>query len=218
MERKLIKTEDGSHTIYVPELGEHYHSIHGAVTESTVIYIDAAFRFSGKNPVRVLEFGMGTGMNVLLTCLSAEREHREVYYHTIEKYPVTAAEYQLLNLSDLTHCRDPRTFTRIHEAPWNTCSRLSETFTIFKEQCDFREATPVGTYDVIYFDAFAPEVQPALWSEAMFRKVYSLCSPGAVLTTYSSKGTVRRHLLSAGFSIEKLLGPPGKREFIRAVK
>lgn len=218
MERKLIRTEDGSHTIYVPELGEHYHSIHGAVTESAHIYIDAAFCFSSKNPVRVLEFGMGTGMNVLLTCISAERGHREVYYHTIEKYPVTAAEYQLLNLSDLPHCSDPQAFTRVHEAPWNSLSKLSETFTIYKELCDFREASPVGIYDVIYFDAFAPEVQPALWSEAIFKKIYNLSAPGAVLTTYSSKGTVRRHLQSVGFTIDKLPGPPGKREFIRAVK
>lgn len=218
MDRKLKLTEDGSHTIFVPELGEHYHSIHGAVTESEWIFLDAAFQFSTKQRVRVLEFGMGTGLNVLLTYIRATRQNREVYYHTIEKYPVTKPEVEMLNLTDLTGCADPHVFQKIHSIPWGTYSSLSPAFTLFKEQADFRNASPVGTFDVIYFDAFAPEVQPALWSSGMFKKIYELAAQDAVLTTYSVKGSVKRNLVSAGFRIEKLPGPPGKREFLRALK
>lgn len=218
MDRKLKLTEDGSHTIFVPELGEHYHSIHGAVTESEWIFLDAAFQCSTKQRVRVLEFGMGTGLNVLLTYIRATRQNREVYYHTIEKYPVTKTEVEMLNLTDLTGCADPHVFQKIHSIPWDTYSSLSPAFTLFKEQADFRYASPVGMFDVIYFDAFAPEVQPALWSSAMFKKIYELAAQDAVLTTYSVKGSVKRNLISAGFRIEKLPGPPGKREFLRALK
>ncbi|MEX0986355.1 MAG: tRNA (5-methylaminomethyl-2-thiouridine)(34)-methyltransferase MnmD [Bacteroidales bacterium] len=218
MERRLIKTGDGSHTIFIPELGEHYHSIHGSVTESEHIYINAAFNYSIKDPVRVLEYGMGTGLNVLLTWMHANRTSRSVYYHAIEKYPVTTAEKEMLNLSGLTQCSDPAIFDKIHDAEWDSASALSEKFELFKQRSDFRDPVIERTFDVIYYDAFAPEVQPALWTAELFRKIFNLAASGAVLTTYSAKGQVRRNLQSAGFTIQKLPGPPGKREFTRATK
>jgi len=210
----LKKTDDGSHTIYVPTLDEHYHSANGAVTESEHIYTGAAFDFCDKEYVRVLEFGMGTGLNVLLTYLHAAKSRRKVFYHAIEKYPLTDTELELLNLSAYS----PEIFKKIHEADWGTEVQISELFTLFKECADFREAVPLGLFDVIYYDAFAPEVQPALWTVEMFAMVYKLAEPGAVLTTYSSRGQVRRNMKQAGFKVQKLPGPPGKREIVRATK
>ncbi len=218
MNRRLVKTEDGSHTIFVPELGEHYHSIHGAVQESEHIYIQAGLLYSGKDPVRVLEYGMGTGLNMLLTYIHAARTGRKVFYHAVEKYPVTNAEKELLNLSRISGCDDPEIFNKIHECAWNEDVELSSNFKIYKEKADFRVASPGGTFDVIYFDAFAPEVQPELWGIEMFRKVFDHAAAGAVLTTYSARGQVRRHLEAAGFRVKKIPGPPGKREITRAVK
>lgn len=217
MKRILVKTEDGSSTLFVPELGEHYHSIHGAITESEHIYISAALNYCLKAHLRVLEFGMGTGLNAYLTCLHSGNR-KSVFYHTIEKYPLNRSEYLELYPEHMQNDSLSGIFTSIHECRWGISCPLSETFTIFKEESDFREAAPEGQYDVIYFDAFAPEVQPELWSREMFNKVYELAAPGAVLTTYSSKGEVRRKMVSAGFKVEKLPGPPGKREFLRAVK
>lgn len=218
MNRKLVRTGDGSHTIFVPELGEHYHSIHGALQESEHIYIRAGFLYSEKDPVRVLEYGMGTGLNVLLTCIHALRTGRKVYYHTVEKYPVTNAEKDMLNLSQLSGCADPAIFDKIHTCAWDREVRLSPDFSLFKEKADFMEAAPGSGYDVIYFDAFAPEVQPDLWSAEMFSRIFASAAPGAVLTTYSARGQVRRNMNAAGFRTEKLPGPPGKREITRAVK
>ncbi len=214
MLRKLKKTNDGSHTIYVPMLNEHYHSVNGAVKESEHIYAGAAFDFSDKKFARVLEYGMGTGLNVLLTYLRAATDRRRVFYHAIEKYPLTKTEMELLNLSEYS----PEIFRKIHEADWGREVQISETFALFKECADFREAAPTGLFDVIYYDAFAPETQPALWTVKMFDRVYKLAAPGAVLTTYSSKGQVRRNMKQAGFIVQKLPGPPGKREIVRATK
>ncbi|MEX0982872.1 MAG: tRNA (5-methylaminomethyl-2-thiouridine)(34)-methyltransferase MnmD [Bacteroidales bacterium] len=214
MERRLTKTGDGSHTIYIPELDEHYHSVNGAVAESEHIYIRAAFGYSDKNPVRVLEYGMGTGLNVLLTFMQAGECNREVYYHAIEKYPLSKTEFEMLNLSEY----NMEIFGKIHEADWGTDVQISESFALYKECADFREAAPLGLFDVIYFDAFAPVVQPALWTVEIFTRVNELAAPGAVLTTYSSSGQVRRNMKQAGFTVQKLPGPPGKREIVRATK
>lgn len=214
MDRKLKETGDGSHTIYIPDLDEHYHSVNGAVAESEHIYIGAAFGYSKKNPVRVLEFGMGTGLNILLTFLRAGEGGREVFYHAIEKYPLSMTELEMLNLSEY----NPEIFERIHSADWEMEVGITGEFKLFKERADFRKAEPAGLYDVIYYDAFGPEVQPALWTAEIFKKVYALAAPGAVLTTYSAKGQVRRNMKSAGFNVEKLAGPAGKREIVRAIK
>lgn len=217
MNRHVVKTEDGSMTLFVPDLGEHYHSIHGAQTESKHIFIEAAFRQCRKEAVRVLEFGMGTGLNVLLTYLESKNSHRKVFFHSIEKYPLEQDELLLIKKSGLSDSYDV-VFDKIHDCPWDRANDLSENFILYKELCDFRQTKAAGRYDIIYFDAFSPEVQADLWSKNIFEHIYKLASPGAILTTYSAKGDVKRNLKAAGFSIEKLPGPPGKREFIRAIK
>jgi tRNA U34 5-methylaminomethyl-2-thiouridine-forming methyltransferase MnmC len=214
MNRTLKETGDGSHTIYIPDLDEHYHSVRGAVAESQHIYIGAGFDCSVNSSVRVLEFGMGTGLNVLLTFLRARESGRKVFYHAIEKYPLSKTELKMLNLSEY----NPEIFESIHCAHWGVEIDITAGFSLFKERADFRKAAPAGLYDVIYYDAFGPEVQPALWTAEIFNKVFEMAAPGAVLTTYSSKGQVRRNMKSAGFHVEKLPGPSGKREIVRASK
>ncbi|MCF8225358.1 MAG: tRNA (5-methylaminomethyl-2-thiouridine)(34)-methyltransferase MnmD [Bacteroidales bacterium] len=218
MKRQIKKTGDGSHTLYVPELNEHYHSIHGAVMESKHIFIEAGFNSSSPDTVKVLEFGMGTGLNVLLTFLECAKSGRKVYYHAIEKYPVSEKEAEKLNLEGFTGSGSEGILDQIHRSPWNHTANISESFTLYKELNDFRKADPGQGYHVIYFDAFAPEVQPELWTADIFRRIWKMAETGAVLTTYSSKGQVKRNLVEAGFSVEKIPGPPGKREFIRATK
>ncbi|MDA3822912.1 MAG: tRNA (5-methylaminomethyl-2-thiouridine)(34)-methyltransferase MnmD [Bacteroidales bacterium] len=217
MKREPIKTEDGSMTLYVPELGEHYHSIHGAVTESEHIYIEAAFKHCSKESIRILEYGIGTGLNVLLTFLEAQKSMKKVYYHGIEKYPLTNKEFEVLNKSELPEYSHTA-YTKIHECPWNKMVKLNESFSLYKEKSDFRDAKPDGPFDLIYFDAFSPDIQPELWTLNIFKSIYELASPGAILTTYTSKGTVKEKLRAAGFIIKRLPGPPGKRHIIRARK
>ena len=219
MDRRIIRTSDGTPTLYVPGLDEHYHSIHGARRESEHIFIRAALDYSTGNPVRVLEFGFGTGLNALLTLRRARETGRAIVYHALEKYPLNDGEVKEVCSCFRDVRGERRDLERIHSVSWGTWNGIDPNFSIFKEQVDFRETTiGGGPYHVIYFDAFAPAVQPDLWSEALFRKIYSATAPGGVLTTYSVKGWVRRNLQSAGFAVEKIEGPPGKREITRATR
>lgn len=216
MNREIIKTEDGSPTLRANEFGEHYHSIHGARTESEHIFINAGFNACLKPRLSVLEFGFGSGLNALLTYFAARRSDRELRYHAIEKYPLLEEETDAL--SDFFYDKhEVDIFRKMHQAPWNKNTEIENGFTLFKEKADFLQSNPHGFFDVIYFDAFSPDVQPELWKLEMFKKIQLLCSKGAILTTYSSKGEVRRNLKNVGFSVEKLPGPPGKREFLRAI-
>ncbi len=219
MDRRIIPTSDGTPTLYVPGLGEHYHSIHGARRESEHIFIESALDYFPGDPVRVLEFGFGTGLNALLTLRRAKETGRQIFYHALEKYPLEAGEVEEV----CSYFRDLHfewaDLERIHSVPWGRQTVIDPYFSILKEQVDFRETTiSGGPYNVIYFDAFAPAVQPDLWSEEVFRKIHSATAPGGVLTTYSVKGSVRRNLQSAGFTVKKIEGPPGKREITRATK
>lgn len=216
MKREVLLTKDGSHTIFVPELGEHYHSIHGAIQESNIIYIEAGLKSTKKKQLRILEFGMGTGLNVLLTFKEASESGRIIDYHAIEKYPLTKIEIQSLNLRELVKLEDPKIFDKIHLDKWSSEILLSKEFSLTKYKTDFREAKLNGIYDIVYFDAFAPAIQADLWTSSIFNKIAEVTSSGSVLTTYSSKGEVKRKLQNAGFKVEKIPGPPGKREFIRA--
>jgi len=217
MKRAFKITEDGSHTLYVKELNEHYHSIHGAIAESQHIFIDAAFRACDKQELRVLEIGFGTGLNGLLTIFESLKEKRIVYYHGVEKYPLTMDEALLLNYDSLL-VNSGISILDFHRKAWEEDYKIAPSFTLRKEKADIRNFKATGLFDVIYFDAFAPDIQPELWSTEIFKKIYNLTAPGGVLTTYSVKGDVRRSLITAGFEVEKIPGPKGKKEILRAWK
>lgn len=213
MKRIIEQTEDGSATLYVPELDEHYHSVKGARTESQHIFIDMGLKASIASRPRILEIGFGTGLNALLTLETAEREQRAVHYTGIELYPLSWEEVDALHYS-----RNPL-FRTLHKAPWGEDVNITPHFTLRKIQGDAHATIGNGSFDVVYFDAFAPEKQPEMWSEALFRSIYAALSDNGLLTTYCAKGAVRRLLQAVGFTVERLPGPPGgKREILRATK
>jgi tRNA U34 5-methylaminomethyl-2-thiouridine-forming methyltransferase MnmC len=214
-----VLTEDGSTTFFIPELNEHYHSIHGAVQESMHIFIREGYAHIRNFPVRIFEAGFGTGLNVFLTFLVSEKEGRTIHYSAIEKFPLEDHLVRLLNYPEKTDPAKENVFHAIHNAPWGEDIRISEHFTLHKMKGDLREVKlQDASYDLVYFDAFGPAVQPELWTEEIFRMLFKSMKEGACLVTYSVKGSVTRALIAAGFMLEKLPGPPGKREMTRATK
>ena len=232
MKRIIERTEDGSATLFVPELNEHYHSVKGARTESQHIFIDMGFKASTAFQPRILEIGFGTGLNALLTMETAGEEKRVVHYTGIELYPLSWEEVDVLNYSD-----NPL-FKKLHTSLWNKDVNITSYFTLHKVQgdvsqvfCD-RPSTTDGKssakspalftdhlFDLVYFDTFAPEKQPEMWSEELFRNIYAGMNTDGILTTYCAKGVIRRLLQAVGFTVERLPGPPGgKREILRASK
>lgn len=221
MQHILETTEDGSHTLYVPELDEHYHSIHGAIQESLHVYLEAGLHHCNKSEINLLEIGFGTGLNAFLTLLDTEKSSKIVKYTTLERYPVSLADTKIFNYSKLLDPSQEERFMQLHSSPWEEWVEITPHFHLKKLQMDIRELDkfqPETPFDVIYYDAFAPEKQPGMWTQEIFSQLYTLSNQEAVLTTYCAKGAVRRMLQSAGYRVERLPGPPGKREILQAVK
>jgi tRNA U34 5-methylaminomethyl-2-thiouridine-forming methyltransferase MnmC len=223
MKRQIITTADGSSSIYVENLNEHYHSIHGAIGEAQHIFIQSGL-FSDKlkqvQGLSILEIGFGTGLNALLTYFAAHEIAQKINYFTIEPYPLTEEEVQALNYTDiLPYPQAKEVFQRIHAAEWETNKSISNHFVITKHRISALEMMlPNNHFDLVYFDAFSPEVQPELWTNVLFEKIFNSMKPHGVLVTYSTKGDVKRTLKQVGFRTEKLPGPVGKREISRAYK
>lgn len=212
---RVVETSDGSSSIYVPELDEHYHSKHGALRESMHVFIEAGLKAVSSESVKVLEMGFGTGLNAWLTAIHA---NKPVEFHSIEKYPVELDLIQQLNYTDGYSSSEKDLFERIHQKEWNVLEEINLDFHLKKIQGDFYSAPIDSDYNLIYWDVFGHRVQPHLWEKELFERVYSNMQSGGVLVTYSSKGVVRRTLIEIGFEVEKLKGPPGKREMLRAWK
>jgi tRNA U34 5-methylaminomethyl-2-thiouridine-forming methyltransferase MnmC len=219
---QLCKTLDGSDTLFHTELQEHYHSIHGSIQESRHIFIRYGYEAVPRetDPVTIFEMGLGTGLNAWLTALTAAQEKRRVYYTAIELYPLPEETWKSLNFpACLNNPEGEALFHAIHQAPWKNSQGISPWFSIEKQHLDLLSYIPLpGMADLIYFDAFSPDTQPDLWTTAVFQKMNVLLRSSGMLLTYSCKGTVKRHLADAGFRTEKLSGPPGKREILRAWK
>lgn len=217
MSEKIIFTEDGSHSLLQNELNETYHSIHGAIQESRHIFIDAGLKKHAKDTLHILEIGFGTGLNAFLTLLESESTQQKIQYTAIELYPLSTASAFLLNYPDLLAPEKKDVFYQLHTSPWQNHIQLTPQFELYKIRADFSLMTLSGDFDLIYFDAFSPEKQPEMWTEDRFKMLYNCCNPGAILTTYCAKGIVRRALQSAGFEVERIPGPTGKREILRAL-
>ena len=216
---KLEQTADGSYTLYVPDLDEHYHSVKGALTESQHIFIDMGLKHSSVTAPHILEIGLGTGLNCVLTLLEAKESQRHVYYTGIERYPLNEEIIRKLNYPSIIGKECEEDYFAIHQAPWEEDVCLSPWFTLHKMEGDFTHYSFEQKYDIIYFDAFAPEKQPEMWEQSLFDNLYQVLNEGGILTTYCAKGVVRRMLQTAGFKVERLPGPPGgKREILRATK
>lgn len=216
---KLEKTADGSYTLFVPEMDEHYHSVKGALTESEHIFINMGLKHTTIAEPHILEIGFGTGLNAFLTLLEAERNQRKIHYTTLEKYPLNAEVLQQLNYPEIIAPEAAELYYKMHHVTWNVPVAITPYFTLQKIETDYTTFSFQQKYDIIYFDAFAPEKQPEMWSQQLFDNLYQTLNSGGVLTTYCAKGVVRRMLQSAGFTVERLPGPPGgKREILRGNK
>ena len=215
---KIILTADGSHTLYVPELNEHYHSVHGAIQESEFIFINNGFDKCKADPVKILEIGFGTGLNAFLTALKSCTSKRKVHYTSVEKFPLPEKITGLLNYHKFKGNDTREIFTRLHCSPWNSEVSICENFILKKIESDLREFYPEDFFDIIYFDAFGPDKQPEMWSSEVFKKIADCTNEKGIFITYSAKGEVKRNLRSNGFTVTMLPGPPGKRQIIRADK
>jgi tRNA U34 5-methylaminomethyl-2-thiouridine-forming methyltransferase MnmC len=218
VKRELSITEDGSHTIYLPELNEHYHSIHGAVQESSLVFIKNGLDFCKEDPVKIFEVGFGTGLNALLSCLNGITNRRKIDFTSIEKYPLDERTIMSLNHHEFAGTNGKEIFSRIFNARWGRKEVINDYFSIEKIESDLTKGIPEGKYHVIFFDAFGPEKQPEMWTPAVFERISSITLPGGIFVTYSAKGDVKRALRSQGFIVQLLPGPPGKRQMIRAIK
>ncbi len=234
LKRHIITTADGSKTIQIEEWNEQYHSIHGAIQEAKHVFIKHGFQFCIQNftlsktdlsaaerskDLAILEVGLGTGLNAFLTLLEAESFKHHINYTGIEAYPVLSEEICQLNYVEQLGAEKWRlAFEAIHYSPWEQKMAITPRFQFTKSQTDFNDIEANNDFDLIYFDAFGPRVQPELWTENLFAKMYKALKPNGILVTYSAKGSVRRAMQSVGFLVEKLPGPPGKREMLRAIK
>lgn len=212
-------TDDGSATILVTVMDEHYHSIRGAITESNHIYRDCAFLYKSNElrgeQIRLFEVGFGTGLNAVVTAMCADERH-PVHYITIEKYPLKKDIVSQLHYEELV---DENLYRAIHDAEWNAPVKITPYFTLEKIRGDYTTVPLPESIDVVYFDAFAPEKQPDMWSQEAFSRLVEVMNRGAVLTTYCAKGEIRRMFGMLGLLVERLPGPVGgKREILRATK
>lgn len=221
MHLKIILTEDGSHSLYNGKLDEIYHSTHGALAESRHVYLEAGFDQLAKSipTIRLLEVGFGTGLNALLTADSSILDDRKVEYLGLEPYPLKMAVMKKLNYPGLFPEHGAAYWNKIHQAGGEHWTDIHANFSLKlkKEKIEHVEL-PSDHFHLIYFDAFAPDVQPELWSKAVFQKLFGSLQPGGLVVTYSARGSVRRNMQEAGFRVERLPGPAGKKEMLRAMK
>jgi tRNA U34 5-methylaminomethyl-2-thiouridine-forming methyltransferase MnmC len=217
MIRQLFLTADGSHTIFVPEMGEHYHSVHGAIQESQHIFIHNGYDQIHSNTLFILEIGFGTGLNALLTLLKSIPDNKTINYETWEAYPLGEEEFRSLNYPDILKS-GYSFFNHLHQAGWEIEVPITSSFTLKKVRDDIRNFNSESLFDLVYFDAFGPDFQPELWETGIFIKIGASMKKNSRLVTYSAKGQVRRNLREAGFVVQKAPGPPGKREITIAIK
>lgn len=230
LSRKIIPTEDGSSTIYIPEWNESYHSKHGAIQEAYHVFIQNGLNgFSNNSEISILEIGFGTGLNSLITLNESLTRNLKIQYTGIEKYPVSEQEAQSLHYAKSLKEFNPKIkrgfeeleedYSKLMKAPWEEFSGIHADFQLRKIQADFLDFNyPEEEFDLVYFDAFGARVQPELWTEELLGKIYASMKKGGLFTTYSAKGSVRRALMAVGMEVEKRPGPPGKREMLVARK
>jgi tRNA U34 5-methylaminomethyl-2-thiouridine-forming methyltransferase MnmC len=216
MKREILVTSDGSTTIHLPDLDEQYHSKNGSINETYHVFINSGLKMVTSEKVSVLEIGFGTGLNCFITYLEGEKA---IDYVGVEAYPVTAEEVEKMNFISVLKAEKERAiFDKMHTVSWEEKHQITDGFSLLKRKQLFENIVDEDAFDLIYFDAFGARVQPELWSEEIFRKMFTALKENGILVTYSAKGSVRRAMLAVGFTVERLPGPPGKREMLRAIK
>lgn len=219
MEREIIHTSDGSTTIHIKEWDECYHSKHGAIQEAKHVFIKNGLALFPNQKVSVLEIGFGTGLNTFITFLEAKKLNQTIEYLGVEAFPISEDELQLMNYPKELNALDYKSiFEKMHACNWEEKNNLSEDFSLTKRKQFFEEINDIEKFDLIYFDAFGYRVQPELWTVSIFEKMYKSLKINSVLVTYAARGVIKRNMIAAGFTVEKMAGPPGKREMFRARK
>lgn len=222
MQREIIKTKDNSKTLLIPSLNETYHSTHGAITEALHIYINHGINqfTSKKDIVSIFEMGFGTGLNAILTFKCCKQNNLKINYKTIEKFPISETEIEHLgyyNEPDLELLKDE--YMKMHETPFNNAIQIDTDFSLTKHHTDIKSFDlSENSLDLIYFDAFAPQHQPDLWTKDVLTKMYNSLKTDGFLITYCAQGEFKRTLKAIGFEVIALDGPPGKREITKAIK
>jgi tRNA U34 5-methylaminomethyl-2-thiouridine-forming methyltransferase MnmC len=219
MKREIIHTSDGSTTIHLPDWNENYHSKHGAIQEAKHVFIKNGLSLFQNKNVSILEIGFGTGLNAFITFLEAKKLSQTINYTGVEACPISVDEISSMNyVSELDAENEKSIFDKMHTCDWEQKNVLTPEFSLTKRKQFFETIDDVAQFDLIYFDAFGYRVQPELWSTAIFLRMYNALKPKGVLVTYAARGVVKRSLNEVGFNVEKLEGPPGKREMFRALK
>ena len=223
---RIITTEDGSHSLYREDLKETYHSFHGARQESMHVFIQMGLsyflekyyqddRLNTDQPIKVLEIGFGTGLNAYLAALFSRQHQVGIHFETLETIPLPADIYKELNYAT---GEDKELFEQLHDCEWGRYQNITDSFTLLKHNSPLQTFSADKTFDVVFFDAFAPSKQPELWTKEVMELVYDLTAPKGVFTTYCAKGQLKRDLDDIGFTVTTLPGAPGKKEMVRAEK
>lgn len=219
LKREILITEDGSTTIHLPEWNESYHSKHGAIQEAEHVFIKNGLSQLNKDNVSILEIGFGTGLNAFITYLEGKKRNLIINYVGVEAYPIDDKEVLLMNYpAQMGVESETLAFEKMHQCIWNEKCQISDSFSLTKRKQFFDQIDDVEKFDLIYFDAFGYRVQPELWSAEIFKKMYNSLKGGGILVTYAARGVITRNMQEAGFKVEKLQGPPGKREMTRGFK
>jgi len=219
LKREIVITNDGSVTIYVPDMDENYHSRYGAIQEAYHVFIKNGLALTEGRPVSILEIGFGTGLNCFITYLESLKSGQQIDYTGVEAYPVEQEVIAQLNyVSQLGADDKQEVFDRMHNVAWGEQTGLNEKFTLTKRQQLFQDINDENVFDLIYFDAFGYPTQPELWSEEIFSIMYKALKNEGILVTYACRTVIKKAMMSAGFSVKKVQGPPGKREMLIAFK
>lgn len=219
MKREIKITSDGSSTIFLPDWGESYHSTHGAIQEAKHVFLKQGLETMPKTEIAILEIGYGTGLNCFLTLLASQSKRIKIDYVGVEAFPVTKEEHLHLNyINELQEKKQQVLFDKMFAVSWEEKHQIINEFFLTKRKQNFKNIEDQNYFDLIYFDAFGAEHQPELWTASIFKKMFDALKFNGVLVTYSAKGSVRRAMQEVGFIVERLEGPPGKREMLRATK
>jgi tRNA U34 5-methylaminomethyl-2-thiouridine-forming methyltransferase MnmC len=219
MKRELILTDDGSSSLYIPEMDETYHSRHGAIQEAKHVFIEQGVKRLNQSCVRIFEMGFGTGLNALLSAIEAEKSNVQIDYVGLEAFPVEKEIYNALNYTSLIGEEYSPLFSKLHDVDWELPSAINKCFTLTKNALKIQDYLfEKESFDIVYYDAFGPRVQSELWSVAILAKLFDGIKQGGFLVTYCAQGQFKRNLKAVGFEVQRLPGPPGKREMTLAIK
>ena len=217
MKYKIQNTNDESHTILNSETNETYHSMHGAISESSHVFINNGLLSFKKKHIDILEIGFGTGLNAFLSLIESNKRSIKLNYRAIDPNIIEIGVIEKLNYHTFFNLKKNE-FLKIHTTKWNKTVKICNNFNLTKHHNKIEDFKLLFKFDLIYFDAFSPRKQPELWKESIFSLLYEQLNSKGILVSYCAKGSIKRLLKKVGFKVITLKGPPGKREMIKAIK